>query len=435
MLAAALTGAALVLTACGGGGAAPGASTSITVLNRWSDPAQRAAADQMFADFTAETGITVNNAAQPSSGSTYQPAVRSAFSSSNPPALATDISGPELFTFAQGDVLSDITDFYDKSIKPRATAGATSGTMLDGKVYGISAGLSVGNLIWYNPDYLRKYGVDPSTLGSFTAWTAAMQKIKAAGGTPIVIGAKDQWPGGHYLNDLVQRALGSEQATALYNRTVLPGQPDSPKWTDPGVVDALRSYVAMKPLFQDGFLGEAQATADDTFLDGKAGFYEMGSWFLTTMATKKPAFTPGVMLFPALDGGRGSQAEVTVANDVLMVSKDADPVATQKFLEYFTRPTTAAKLGAGLTKLMPYRTEGPGTVDPTIAAQFEKVKGFVDVAGPQGAALYNDQGIDLNIYTKYIWQGSVGLMSGDITPEQLAQQLEDATAAAQSKNR
>src|SRR5437016_1120551 len=35
--------------------------------------------------FTKETGIRVKNATQPSSGATYQPAVRTAFASSTPP--------------------------------------------------------------------------------------------------------------------------------------------------------------------------------------------------------------------------------------------------------------------------------------------------------------------------------------------------------------
>jgi len=425
---------AATMGACSTGGADTSA-TEISIINRWSDPIGEAAAEEMFAAFTAETGITVNNNPQPSSGDTYQPAVRSALSSSNAPSIAIDNAGPNTFEYARSGAIMDITDFFNETLASRSSAGATSGETLDGRIYGISAGAVVGNLIWYNPDYLAQFDVDAADITTYEQWVDAMQKIKDAGGTPIVLGAKDQWPGGHYLNDFVQRALGSEQTTALYNRTVASGQPDSPKWTDPAVVDAFQAYVDMKPLFQEGFLGEAQATADSLFLGGEVGFYEMGSWFLTAIQNGDPGFTPGVMLFPALEDGAGAGTEVTLGNDSLMVSADANPEATQAFLEFFTRPDVAAKFGAATSKIMPYEIDQSLSVVPdVIKGQWDTINSFATDSGDGGAALFNDQAIDVNIYQTYIWQGSVGLMSGGITPEELAQQLEDATVEAQKAN-
>ena len=278
--------------------------------------------------------IKVQNQAQPNSGSTYQPAVRTALSSSNPPSLASDISGPEVYNFAKSGVIKDITSFYDSTIKPRALGGAVTGNTYKDKVYGISTGYNVGNLIWFNPDYLKKFGIEASSIHTFEDMLAAMTKIKAAGGNAAVIGAKDQWPGGHYLNDLVQRALGSKATQQLYDRSVSAGQPDTPKWTDPEVVNALKSYVEMKPYFQ--------ATADSLFLKGDVGFYEMGSWFLNTIQAQQPSFTPGVMLFPPFKDGKGKGTDITIANSVLMVSKKADTKSVEKFLEYFSREDVAS---------------------------------------------------------------------------------------------
>lgn len=430
-IAAALT---LALGACaqsGDGGTDGGGE--ITIFNRWSDPNSQAAAQELLDGFTAETGITVKNAVQPNSGSTYQPAVRSALSSSNPPTLATNIAGPELYEFAESGTIADISDFYAEVIAPRASAGATAGLTYEGRNYAISGDTSIGNLVWYNPDYLAEYDIDVADIATFEDWTAAMQKIKDAGGTPIVIGAKDQWPGGHYLNDLVQRAIGSDAAQQLYDRSVVAGQPDSPKWTDPAVVGALEDYVSMKPLFQDGFLGEAAATADSLFLGGDVGFYKMGSWFLNTIISTDPGFEPGVMLFPPLADGAGDGSELTIANSAMMVSADADLEDAEAFMEYYTRPEVAAKFGAAVGAIMPYKlADGVGEVDPLIQSQWDRIQELN--AAASDSALFNDQGIDVNIYQKYIWQGSVGLMNGDVTAEQLAQQLEDATAEAQQAN-
>jgi len=435
-VAALLAGAAVIglaLAGCSGSGS--GSSGSLSIMNRWSDPVGKVAAQNLFDGFTKATGIKIENQSQPNSGSTYQPAVRTALSSSNPPDLASDISGPEVYNIAKAGAIQDITSFYDKTIEPRALGGAITGNTYNDKVYGISTGYNVGNLIWFNPDYLKKFGIDASSIHTFEDMLAAMKKIKDAGGNAAVIGAKDQWPGGHYLNDLVQRALGSKLTQQLYDRSVKSGMPGTPKWTDPEVVSALQSYVDLKPYFQDGFLGEAQATADALFLKGDVGFYEMGSWFLNTIQASKPSFTPGVMLFPAFANGKGNGTDITISNSVLMVSKKADTKSAEKFLEYMTRPAVASQFQRESLSFMPYKTDSTALdVDESIKPQWNTIAGFVKDTGAEGSALYNDQGIDVNIYTKYIWQGSVGLMSGDITPQQLAQQLETATEAAQKAN-
>ncbi|MCU1526635.1 MAG: hypothetical protein JWP75_398 [Frondihabitans sp.] len=434
---AAISVAVVGLSGCSAGGGAAGGTKSITVMTTWNDPVSQKIANNLYAGFTKATGIKVTSDAQSGNGATYQPAVRTAMTSSKPPTAATDIAGPEVFAMAKGGVLKDLTSFYNKTIKPRALGeAATQGMVLNGKIYGISAGTSVGNLLFYNPAYLKKYGVDASQLKTFSEWTAAMKKIKDAGGEPIVIGAKDQWPGGHYLNDLVQRSLGSTATTQLYNRTVLAGQPTSPKWTDPAVVSAFKDYVSLKPLFQSGFLGEDNSTAGADFLAGKAGFYEQGSWFLGTMKATPPTFSPGVMLFPALDGGAGSGSEITLDQTALVISKSSDTASAEKFMEYFTRPSVAAAFSAGMSTSMPYKTTSAASnVAPLVKANFTKINSFVSTAGPKGSALFNDQAIATDIYSKYIWQGSVGLMSGSLTPEQLAQQLESATEAAQQTNK
>ncbi|WP_375386916.1 ABC transporter substrate-binding protein [uncultured Amnibacterium sp.] len=428
---------AALLAACSPGSASGGVAGSgtLTFMNRWSDPISKKNADALFAAFTKSTGIKVKNQTQPNSGDTYQPAVRNAYSSSNPPSLATDISGPEVYNLAAAGVLADLTSLTKGKLASRVQAGATAGSVLNGKVWGLSAGASVGNCVWVNQDYLKKYKISLSDITDTTSWIAAMQEIKKAGGTPLVIGAKDQWPGGHYLNDLVQRRLGSTGATELYNRTVVKGAADAIKWTDDDVVGSFDDYLAFKPLFQQGFLGEAAATADSAFLGGKAAFYEMGSWFLSTIRQSKPSFDIGVVLFPPVSGGKGNSKEVTLANETIIASPKAAKDDIADFFEYFTRPATLASWAGAQFKTIPYNydTSAVKVDDPVLKTLFADVNGFSADAGPDGAALFNDQAIDVNIYTKYIWQGSVGLMSGDVAPDQLAKQLEDATVAAQEK--
>jgi ABC-type glycerol-3-phosphate transport system substrate-binding protein len=390
----------------------------------------------LLAKFTKETGIKVNNATQPSSGATYQPAVRTAFASSSPPDIADDIAGPEVYNLARAGVIRDITSFYNSpTIQARVTAGATTGAVLDGKVWGLSDGVSVGNILWYNPDYLKKYGVNASTIHTWSQFLQACQTIKKGGGTPIIIGAKDLWPGGHWLTDLTQRALGDTATNTLYNRTVVPGSPATPKWTDPAVVAAFQGLVDVSQYFQDGAVGESQGAADGIFLQGGGGFYEMGSWFTSTILQQKPSFTPGLMLFPSLNGYPGLQMQVTIANGILMASTRAPQDAIEKFYLFWTRPDNVRYYSENTATIMPYKYDTKNlSVAAPIRGIFAQVVSFLNNAGPNGAILFNDEAVDVNMYTKYIWQGSVALLSGALKPAQLLSQLEAATEAFQKSH-
>jgi hypothetical protein len=84
---------------------------------------------------------------------------------------------------------------------------------------------------------------------------------------------------------------------------------------------------------------------------------------------------------------------------------------------------------------MPYKYDTNNlNVAAPIKGLFSQVVGFLKNAGPNGAILFNDEAVDVNMYTKYIWQGSVGLFSGAITPTQLLGQLEAATEAFQKSH-
>jgi ABC-type glycerol-3-phosphate transport system substrate-binding protein len=75
-------------------------------------------------------------------------------------------------------VLRDLTAFYNAHIKQIATPGAIVGSVLNGKVWGFSVGVYIGNLLWYNPDYLKKYGLTASSVHTWNDWIRQLQIIK-----------------------------------------------------------------------------------------------------------------------------------------------------------------------------------------------------------------------------------------------------------------
>jgi ABC-type glycerol-3-phosphate transport system substrate-binding protein len=407
---------------------------TLTIMNRWSTPGQPALMNNLFAQFEhLHPGTTIKNQHFPNSGSTYQPAVRNAFASGSPPDLATDIAGPEVYALAEANVLADLTSFYNSTIKPRALGNApTEGNELNGRIWGLNVDLSLGNILWYNPKILAKYGLKGSDVHTYDEWLDQLKEVMKGGDVPIALGEKDEWPGGHYLNDLVQRTLGNSATNQLYNRTVVPGMPDTPKWTDPAVVHAFELLLQLKPYFQSGFLGEASASADTSFLLGQAAWHEMGSWFIDTAETAPPDFTLGSILFPSISGYPGKQTDVTIAGDTLVVSKKANLPLVEAFLDWFTGPEIMAKYQSTTASFSPFSLGGHKVSVPSAAVDwYDRVTTFAQGAGPNGSILFNDEAINSTIYPQYIWEGSVGLLSGAITPTSLTQELEKATVAFQ----
>lgn len=427
----------LITSACGSSSGAAGGGSTITIFNRWNyDPTEPKSLDGLFSEFTKETGIAIVNQVQPSSGSTYQPALNNSFASGSPPTIASDIAGPSVYALAQGGVLANLTSFYNSKIASRAVGDAPiEGANLNGKVWGVSSDLNVGNIIWSNPTYLAKYGLKAEDVNTYQDWVDQLKIIKKGGGVPVLLGAKDLSPAGHYMGDLMQRTMGNKAAVQLYNRTILPGQPDTPKWTDPAVVNAFEMLAALAPYFQPGFLGDATNAMDTQFLLGNSAYHEQGSWMLETAIASPPTFELNTMLFPAIDGYPGKNTDVTISSEVMVVSKKSDLTAVEKFIDWFTQPEVAAKFSSLNASFSPFKV-APYKVDvPSVAtAWYDRIQGFLTNSGSSGVILFNDELINASIYPKYIWNGSVALLSGAQTPTELAQALEKATQAAQTAN-
>ena len=65
--------------------------------------------------------------------------------------------------------------------------------MAEGKSYGLPD--SVGPIVfWYNKELCEKANVDPSGIKYWENLLDAVQKCKAAGLIPIVVGGSEKWP-------------------------------------------------------------------------------------------------------------------------------------------------------------------------------------------------------------------------------------------------
>ena len=149
---------------------------------------------------------------------------------------------------------------------------------VDGKVVGVP--FEVGEVaFYYNKKLFEKAGVKAEDIKTWDDFLGAVKKLKAAGITPIVVGAGEKWPMHFYYSYLVMR-IGGEHALADA-KAGKDGGFKNPTFVEAG--KRLQELAALEP-FQPGYLSTKHAESAGMFGDGKAAMDLMGQWLLGMQA-------------------------------------------------------------------------------------------------------------------------------------------------------
>ncbi len=340
--------------------------------------------------------------------------------SGEPPDIFQSWGGGTFNSQVQAGLLKDITADLaaDSAWKDSFAPGALGVYSYEGKNYGVPWDMGMVGW-WYNKALFKKAGIDtpPATWPDFLD---AVEKLKAAGITPIALGEGDKWPGMHIWSYLATRLCGQEKFVAAVARTG--------SFTDPCFVEAgtkLQELIALKP-FQDGYLGAVHDDMQAAFGNAKAAMELSGQWAPSTSKAnsadqKGLGDDLGLFGFPAVQGGAGSAADVIGGGNGFAIGKNASPEAVDfvKYLTNVANQTIIAKNGSGIPVV---KGAEAGLTDPNML-MVQKT-----FAAAPYFQLYYDQflppasGSALNDAVQ-------GLFAGTLTPEQVAQALEDSVAA------
>ncbi|HMR48436.1 MAG TPA: extracellular solute-binding protein [Arachnia sp.] len=321
---------AIGLTACGGTqpGApnddASGAGATAWALTGGSEEAFRASFDrwnQANPDATVTAEWFANDA--------FKEKIRTAVGSGNAPNLIFSWAGGTLADYvANGsvvDITADVAALQDK-VLPSVLANG----QIDGKTYAVPNNQSQPAVLFSNLEVLRSAGVDgvPAT---YDELLVAVEKLKAAGVTPIALAGQSKWPELMYIQYLTDRIGGPE----VFQR-ILDGEPGA--WSDPAITEALTKIQELVDAgaFGDAFGSVAADGGADTALvhTGKAAMILQGAWvfpdFLNNAADFVAAGDLGFANFPAVEGGAGDASNI-VGNPANFWSVSAAaPEAAQK---------------------------------------------------------------------------------------------------------
>ena len=401
----------------------------VAELEMWTEMATvpwLGAMDEIVERFnSANPGIHVTHSGF--SGLAYEQATKTAFAGGAvPDFLQTDAGPGALSAFVEADQLMDLTAVVEDN-KGAIYPDALDSVYYQGKYWGAPWAMTVANLMYYNQAILTEHAIDPATLTTWSAFTAACETLKGAGVTPVLIGAKNAWASGHWAQHLYIRTYGVKGSVDLFLRGLYAAHESPLRFTDPAGV---RVWELIKELLDNdyysrGVLSDDYPIAFGKLFRGDGAFFQTGGWLLGEwFAQENPQIDLKFMLMPAIDDIAESDAnEVSFNARTLIVPKASEhPEEAQEFVKWYLQSEEPHRI---------WYTHLPGEAPPMpLSTPMENLR-------PESAALIEllnnapaltimlERAMDYNIGQEILWHGSSGVLSGALSPVEAAERAEN----------
>ncbi|MBW7453538.1 ABC transporter substrate-binding protein [Paenibacillus sepulcri] len=193
------------------------------------------------------------------------------------------------------------------------------------------------NGIIYSKALFEKAGItaEPKTYDEFLADT---QKIKDLGVSPIVIGGKDVWHMGFWVNKYLMDQVFIQNPDWNAQRSA-----GKVSFTDANVVSAMKDFTELfdKGFVDKGWLSTADNQTASLLTSGKAAMLYSGPWMFPTIAEADPSFEFDFFPLPDREGnlivnGLLSPQGLSLSAEA---AKDPDKAAAfSEFVKFFFSP-------------------------------------------------------------------------------------------------
>ncbi|NUQ69529.1 MAG: extracellular solute-binding protein [Chthonomonadales bacterium] len=289
----------------------------------------------------------------------------------------------------------------------------------EGKQYMLPYFFSI-NGWWYDKALFAKHGWTPPK--TWSAMLALCGKIKAAGIAPITYQGK--YPYYAIAGFLVPWAI-SHGGMQVFDdcQNLKPGA-----WKSPSMLEAARRIKQLMDLgyFQKGANGMSHTEAQMEFVTGRAAMIPCGTWLHSEMREQLPkdGFEMTFFLPPALDDGKGDPTAVAIGIEPWVIPTDGKNRALAvDFYKYLTTPEKARQFVEQKGTLMSVKGSDQATMPPYLEAPAAVFRAAKVTYSSEYAQWYPALG-------KASQDAMSALMTGESTPEQFVQRLEDAAEQA-----
>jgi raffinose/stachyose/melibiose transport system substrate-binding protein len=169
---------------------------------------------------------------------------------------------------------------------------------------------------------------------TYDEFIAIQEKLKASGISPIVVGGKDIWHMGFWLNKFLMDQVYADNPDWNSMRTA-----QQVSFTDANVVQAMTDYKELFSNYIDkGWLSTADNQTASVLVAGKAAQLFSGPWMFTQIEEADPSFEFGFYVIPDRNGNTTVLGLPGLAGWSLSAeaAKDADKVEAMKtFIRFF----------------------------------------------------------------------------------------------------
>ena len=249
---------------------APVQAQEVTISHYFTGDLGRDGLNEIFGQFTADTGIKVTDS--PIGHEDFKTGILVRAAGNSLPDVFSYWAGARTQFVADANNLRPIDDMWAAAGLDQIAAQsiADGATMYNGNRYLVPFGYHYAGM-FYNKKVLDDAGITdlPETWDEFLAMC---ETLKAAGITPIALGSRERWPAQFWFDYLVLRTAGPDYRAALMNGTA--------SYTDDEVLGAMATW---KELVDKGYFA-ANANADDwtdaadKVARGDAAMTLMGTW-------------------------------------------------------------------------------------------------------------------------------------------------------------
>jgi ABC-type glycerol-3-phosphate transport system substrate-binding protein len=311
----------------------------------------------------------------------------------------------------QGLVM-DITDGSAEQID--FIGGSMAPWQYDGKTYGLPYTAGVAG-IYYSQDLFDQAGITetPTTWDEFND---VVKKLKDAGIVPVGMGGKDAWPVGHWMYIMTLRMCGQD---------VIAADTESKTFDNTCYLKAaetLADFGKTDP-FEEGWVSvsaqQGAGSSSGMLANHQLAMEFSGVWETGQVQSLTPDGQPLADLhwfaFPSIPGGQGDPTAAVGGGDGFSCHAKA-PKECADFLRYLVGEETQsdyASTGAGIPV-------NPAAIDKLTTVSLQEA-----AAGTSEASflqLWLDKAFGDSV-GEAINSGSVGVMSGKMTPEEYVESL------------
>lgn len=280
-----------------------------------------------------------------------------------------------------------------------------------GKLYAVPSAIQTLQ-IYYNKDIFEEYNLKvPHT------WAELMniaKTLKSHGITPFFATGKEGWA----LN-IIPEVIGATYLGPNYIKELIDGKKS---FTDSRFVGLLKLINSLKPYFQKNFMASSYADQARAFAFGKVAMVFDGAWMPIYYLQNNPNLKMGVFPCPPFKEGNKSYIYIYSDGGIAVNAHSKHVKEAVDFLKWFS----SVKGNEIWSKTLGIIPSNPKVkVDPKSEPYVYMMKELLDnYALPYTFDYGSPFDAGKPSITSILIPGLQGMLDGQITPEQLAQQIQ-----------